>query len=280
MVWYRNLEAYRIGHVARIPRDRPAMLVGQNFLDDEFLTFDGPKVFSTWEAMPHMTPRTVEIIESGAVDDYYFSFGDPDADERMCYPALHVDRHAVAADLAARSDERRPRPVCMMNRVVDRRAGTLHGARLDVVAALDAEIDLFGRPGRDDGRTWDHPRYMGAPVDKRRTLLSYTFNVCFENSDHPGYVTEKLIDAIVAGCVPLYRGGGGLVGDVVPPRCFVDCAVLDPAEVATIVRTMPHDEVRAFRQAGIDFLRSDAAIRFTAADYRNRIAARLSSQSR
>jgi hypothetical protein len=244
------------------------MLVAQNFLDDEFLEFDGPKVFSTWEAKPHMTARTVEIIESGVVDEYYFSFGDPDPAQRMCYPGLWVDRHRVAADLAGRCDERRPRP------------GTLHGARFDVVAALGDDIDLFGRPTFGEGRTWDHQRYMGAPVNKLETLSSYTFNVCFENSDHPGYVTEKLIDAIVAGCVPLYRGGGGRVGDLVPPRCFVDCADLEPTEIAAIVRTMPHDEVREFRRSGVEFLRSDAAVRFTPEDYRRRIAVRLAAQDR
>jgi hypothetical protein len=32
------------------------------------------------------------------------------------------------------------------------------------------------------------------------------FCICFENTIHPGYNTEKLIHAKTAGCVPLYWG--------------------------------------------------------------------------
>lgn len=45
---------------------------------------------------------------------------------------------------------------------------------------------------------------------KDELLRGYRLNCCPENSDRPGYVTEKLFDAIQAGCVPVYRGGGGL----------------------------------------------------------------------
>jgi len=42
--------------------------------------------------------------------------------------------------------------------------------------------------------------------EKRRYLLTYRYNVCPENSNAYGYVTEKLFDAIDAGCVPIYWG--------------------------------------------------------------------------
>lgn len=35
-------------------------------------------------------------------------------------------------------------------------------------------------------------------------ISNYKFNICFENGIHPGYYTEKLIHAKVAGCLPLY----------------------------------------------------------------------------
>lgn len=37
-------------------------------------------------------------------------------------------------------------------------------------------------------------------------LQRYKFVICFENSKHPGYVTEKLLNAYVAGAVPVYWG--------------------------------------------------------------------------
>ena len=41
--------------------------------------------------------------------------------------------------------------------------------------------------------------------DKKLELLSnYKFSICFENSIYPGYFTEKLLHAKIAGNVPLY----------------------------------------------------------------------------
>lgn len=37
-------------------------------------------------------------------------------------------------------------------------------------------------------------------------LRNYRFNLCPENSNHPDYCTEKIFEAIVAGCIPLYWG--------------------------------------------------------------------------
>ncbi len=42
--------------------------------------------------------------------------------------------------------------------------------------------------------------------NKLAYLRKFKFNICPENSDTPGYVTEKLFDAIQAGCIPVYNG--------------------------------------------------------------------------
>lgn len=42
--------------------------------------------------------------------------------------------------------------------------------------------------------------------NKLEFLKSYKFNLCPENSDYKGYVTEKIFDAIQSGCIPLYWG--------------------------------------------------------------------------
>ncbi len=43
-----------------------------------------------------------------------------------------------------------------------------------------------------------------AQRSKYEILAPYRFNLCFENSIFPGYYTEKLLHAWVAGCIPLY----------------------------------------------------------------------------
>ncbi|MCM1070054.1 MAG: glycosyltransferase family 10 [[Clostridium] fimetarium] len=43
--------------------------------------------------------------------------------------------------------------------------------------------------------------------DKLEYLRHYRFNLTPENTNHEGYVTEKLFEAIASGCVPIYHGG-------------------------------------------------------------------------
>ena len=42
--------------------------------------------------------------------------------------------------------------------------------------------------------------------DKLAYLQSVRFNICPENTDTPGYVTEKLFDAFRTGVIPIYHG--------------------------------------------------------------------------
>lgn len=42
--------------------------------------------------------------------------------------------------------------------------------------------------------------------NKRKYMNNYMFNICPENSNSYGYVTEKVFEAISAGCIPIYWG--------------------------------------------------------------------------
>lgn len=42
--------------------------------------------------------------------------------------------------------------------------------------------------------------------NKREFLKLYKFNLCPENTNFKGYVTEKIFDAIYSGCIPIYWG--------------------------------------------------------------------------
>lgn len=51
-------------------------------------------------------------------------------------------------------------------------------------------------------------RAFGKPYDgcKVKLLENYRWNLCFENSITEGYTTEKLFEAKIAGCIPIYYG--------------------------------------------------------------------------
>ena len=57
----------------------------------------------------------------------------------------------------------------------------------------------------DSGGRWLN-NIGGAVKDKIEFCRGYKFNICFENSSHPGYVTEKLMHAYAAQTVPIYFG--------------------------------------------------------------------------
>ena len=43
-------------------------------------------------------------------------------------------------------------------------------------------------------------------VDKYLFQRKHKFAIAFENSSHPGYATEKVVQAFAAGCIPIYWG--------------------------------------------------------------------------
>jgi len=48
---------------------------------------------------------------------------------------------------------------------------------------------------------------IGGPVsDKMKFIKSYKFNIAFENSSTRGYTTEKIVEAMSSGTVPIYFG--------------------------------------------------------------------------
>lgn len=96
-------------------------------------------------------------------------------------------------------------------------------------AALFARHDKFGTRSEiyfplkdflqiDCPSNFQHNTEETFVEDKLAYLRNYKFNICPENVDSPGYVTEKLIEAFAAGTIPIYLGSTGyLEPDVVNP---------------------------------------------------------------
>ena len=51
---------------------------------------------------------------------------------------------------------------------------------------------------------------------KHNYLTQHRFNICFENTQESGYITEKVLQAKLAGCVPLYWGEQNIAMDFDP----------------------------------------------------------------
>lgn len=150
----------------------------------------------------------------------------------------------------------------------------LHDARLDLlqVLGLRDKVDVFGLGWNDTGNL---PLYQAArlasirsvfqgPCDNKHELLShYKFTIAFENTAYPGYVTEKVIDAIVSASVPVYLGAPDIV-EQLPAEAFIDArAFSSPEEIAAHMEQMTESEAAAMIAAGQQFLRSSQGQRHT-----------------
>jgi hypothetical protein len=84
--------------------------------------------------------------------------------------------------------------------------------RIEVAQKLDSYKPVHGY-----GKVFGRP-YSGCKVD---LISKYRYNICFENSIYPGYITEKLLEAKVAGCIPIYYGSDTVNTDF-NPNCFIN----------------------------------------------------------
>lgn len=70
------------------------------------------------------------------------------------------------------------------------------------------------------------PRFEQGPGEgdspaKQRFIRNYKFTIAYENASTPGYTTEKITDAMMAGSVPIYWGNP-LVGLDFNPRAMIN----------------------------------------------------------
>lgn len=85
--------------------------------------------------------------------------------------------------------------------------------RLHVANIVDSNFGQVHAYGKVFGNYYDG--------DKVKLLENYKFNICFENSITEGYVTEKLLQAKVAGCIPIYYGHSSFMKDF-NPSCVIN----------------------------------------------------------
>ncbi len=125
-----------------------------------------------------------------------------------------------------------------------------------------AKAFLYGRPSYIFSRRF--PSYHGAVQDKIATLRRYKFSICFENARGiPGYITEKIMDCILAGCVPVYWGAPN-IDEHVPARAFVDFRNFKSyEELHRYLKGMSEGEYRGYRDAAAEFTTSAQARRFS-----------------
>ncbi|MBU3583786.1 hypothetical protein ICN41_07245 [Polynucleobacter sp. 15G-AUS-farblos] len=107
------------------------------------------------------------------------------------------------------------------------------------------------------------PSYQGSAKSKFEVLSKSRFCICYENAkDIPGYITEKLFDALFAGCVPIYWGEPQ-VESLVPAGCFIDFRQFASSpnpyqKLYQYLSKMSEQDYISHQEAGRQFLASPA----------------------
>ena len=63
---------------------------------------------------------------------------------------------------------------------------------------------------------------IGSQNEKISWLKGYKFSIAFENSQYPGYTTEKILHALVTNTIPIYWGNPAVANDF-NPKAFINC---------------------------------------------------------
>jgi hypothetical protein len=79
-------------------------------------------------------------------------------------------------------------------------ASHLREPRATLLKIVSKMMPVHGYGSCFDARIKDH---SSSGLFKYDILKNYAFNLCPENSMHPGYYTEKIPEAIIAGCLPI-----------------------------------------------------------------------------
>lgn len=106
-----------------------------------------------------------------------------------------------------------------------------HRQRLNFLQSLQSseiKFDLYGR----DLPTWANK--SGELGNKWHGMAPYYYNLSIENyADNNWYVSEKLWDALLAWCLPIYYGGTA-ADKLLPPGSFLRLPSLDEKGIAYI----------------------------------------------
>jgi hypothetical protein len=68
---------------------------------------------------------------------------------------------------------------------------------------------------------------IGGPIKNKKDYLARCkFTIAFENESHPGYATEKIIEPLLMGSIPIYWGDPHIEEDF-NPECFINVHKFD-----------------------------------------------------
>lgn len=170
--------------------------------------FEGKKVFYTGEDVEHPGTQLALYYGDYCLDhtDLSLGFGQVQHARYLRFPYWILTTFSPEDDAAAIKEKikkineshfEKSRECVLINKHDP--AGTRELVYNGVKDILD--VKLAGQWRNNTRELWDD---FGN--DKEAYLRTFKFNICAENNNTKDYVTEKIFDAFIAGCIPLYYG--------------------------------------------------------------------------
>ncbi len=258
---------FRIGDILyspRVPLEEADALLALYDPSDELLRFTGPKLWFTiepsWHSHFHSHPVGKRLVQGLDITERAF-YGHPDTRYRVPHPTY-------------RSTLSRPRVASVRRAVV----ATVNnfGGRLWFLKShiwirnrmiLDPRVELFGFPEawtqfRHFPKLWIRrppDNYMGRASpgvadNGIRFLSAYKVVVCMENCTDPYYFTEKFVNAVRAGCVPVYHAHASVKASFLSGARWIDPAdfAFSPRRTIDFALNQDQMEFRSINDAWLE----------------------------
>ncbi|MBM5815123.1 MAG: hypothetical protein FJ083_00615 [Cyanobacteria bacterium K_Offshore_surface_m2_239] len=87
--------------------------------------------------------------------------------------------------------------------------------------------------------------------NKIKFLRYYKFNIAFENESSPGYTTEKILDPLLSGSIPIYWGNPDVAEDFSPDSYINSMDYSSDEEVVEVIKAIDQNDdlFRQYQQA-------------------------------
>lgn len=170
--------------------------------------FDGCKVFITNEDVEHKFTKLNLYFGDYCLNyvDLALGFGKREEDKYLRFPywltttfAPEMNEDNISKRIKQINDSVYEKTAdCVLINKHDKK-GTREMVYNGVKDILD--VKLAGKWRNNTTELWN--KFNN---DKEAYLKIFKFNICSENDNTDHYVTEKIFDAFIAGCIPLYYG--------------------------------------------------------------------------
>ena len=119
--------------------------------------------------------------------------------------------------------------------------------------------------------------WRGSAPSKESILKSTKFSFAFENVSTLGYISEKIFDSMVYGCIPVYLGPEN-ISDYIPSDCFIDFYSFGSfSELHYYLESMTEDQFNSYQVAIANFINSNQSYRFSMHQFSSIVADTLLS---